>query len=146
MDNKEKKKLKGIYILKGIKNALICDGIAVIFLIIIAFIYALLKNTSIIKSIYMSFYYGGAVALLIAVPQFYKKNEDPKLRKIRRLNPMYGFYDWFGGSESADSAMLESFEEFKGDGFWLGIMITIFGVTLLALAVILENMFFTLAP
>jgi hypothetical protein len=141
MDDKQKKKNKGIYILRGIRNALICDGVAIIFLIVIASVYALIKNTSIIKSIYMSFYYGGAVALLLAVPQFYKRNHNTKLQKSRRLNPMFGFYSWFS-SGSSDSEVMEGFEEFKGDGFWLGIMITFFGLVLLALAVILENLFF----
>jgi hypothetical protein len=146
MDDKKKKKVKGIYILMGIRNALICDGIAVIFLIILAFVYALIKNASVIRSIYMSFYYGGAVALLIAAPQFYKRNEDPKLRKVKKHNPINSFYDWFGGNDSTDEETQEGFQIFKGDGFWLGIMITVFGVTLLALAVILERMFFTITP
>jgi hypothetical protein len=143
MDDKQKKKTKtkGIYILRGIRNALICDGVAIVFLIVVASVYALIKNASIIKSIYMSFYYGGAVALLLAVPQFYKRNQNSKLQKSRRLNPMFGFYGWFS-SGSGESDIMEGFEEFKGDGFWLGMMITLFGIVLLVLAVILENIFF----
>ena len=138
MDNKEKKKLKGVYILKGIRNVLICDGIAAIFLIIIAVVFALIKNASIIKSIYMSFYYGGALALLVAVPQFYKKNRNPKPGESRGSIPLFGFFS----RSNSDSSTQESWEDFIVNGFWLGIMITISGTILLALAVILENIFF----
>lgn len=142
MDKKEKKKLKRLYILKGIKNVLICDGIAIVLLVLIAIIYSLFKHTYIMRSIYMSFYYGGAAALLIGIPQFYKRNEDTKIRKLRRHNPMFGFYDWFGQNSYEDQAMEESFEQFKGEGFWLGMMIVFFSLILFAIAVTLENIFF----
>lgn len=141
MERKDKKKLKRLYIIKGMKNALICDCIAVVVLIIIASIYSVIKHASFARSVYMSFYYGGAAALLIAVPQFYKRNEKPELRKIRKRSPLFGFADWFS-NPTADAAMMESFKEFQGDGFWLGMMVVVFSLVLFALAVILENIFF----
>ena len=142
MNKKEKNTKKRLYILKGMKNVLICDGIAIVVLVLIATIYSFFKHAYIMKSIYMSFYYGGAAALLIGIPQFYKRNEDTKIRKLRRHNPMFGFYDWFGQSSYDDQAMEESFEQFKGEGFWLGMMILFFSLILFAIAITLENIFF----
>jgi hypothetical protein len=38
--------------------------------------------------------------------------------------------------------MLESFEEFKGDGFWFGIFIIAFSIFLFLYGVILESIYF----
>lgn len=141
MADRKKRKEKMLYILKGIKNALICDVIAIVILTVIGSISALIRHTYIMRSVYMAYYFGGAFVLLIGVPQFYKRKEDPYLRRIRRLNPLYGFYDWFG-TPTADKAMMEHFEEFKGDGFWLGLMMTLAGTVLLACGVFVENIFF----
>lgn len=143
MNSKEKSKLKRKFILDGLKNALICDVIALIILAIVGVLFALVRHASIMKTIYMTYYFGGAFIVMISVPQFYKRNESGKLRGIRLSNPMFGFYDWFGSSHT-DENMMESFEQFKGDGFWLGMMLITIGVVLFAAAVILENMFFKL--
>jgi glucan phosphoethanolaminetransferase (alkaline phosphatase superfamily) len=139
MDKREKRK----YILEGIKNSFVGSLIALVIILVIAFIYAKIKDKSALSSIYM-FYYGFAViALIIAVPQLYKRNEDPRLRRIRRLSPLYGFFDWFQNQNPyEEKAMLESFEEFKGEGFWAGMFIVLFALLLFLYGFIFERIYF----
>lgn len=53
MDKREKRK----YILEGIKNSFVGSLIALVIILVIAFIYAKIKDKSALSSIYM-FYYG----------------------------------------------------------------------------------------
>ncbi|MDF2674894.1 MAG: hypothetical protein K0R09_3162, partial [Clostridiales bacterium] len=76
-----------------------------------------------------------------SVPQLYKRNEDPSITKIRRQSPLHGFQSRFSNPYE-DKAMLESFEEFKGDGFWFGIFIIAFSIFLFLYGVILESIYF----
>jgi uncharacterized membrane protein len=143
MDSKEKRKLKKQFILNGLRNALICGGIAIVLLTMFGTILAFIRHSSIPQTIYMTYYFGGAFIVMISVPQFYKRNESGKLRGIRLSNPMFGFYDWFGSSQ-VDDNMIESFEQFKGDGFWLGMMLITVGLMLFIAGVTMENIFFKL--
>lgn len=134
------KRLKRKRILKELKFTAFATLIAAAVLAIMSVIYSLVRHASIIKSIYTTFYYFGAFSLLVAVPQLYKRNEDSNNRKIRRLSPLYGFYDMFQ-SKYAEQAMTESFEEFRGEGFWNGIYVVVFSMILFILAFLLENIY-----
>lgn len=136
----KRKKLQ--YIKNGIKHSFMYSIIGSGVLTIIALIYSLVKHAYILKSIYMAFYYGGGFILIFAVPLLLKRNEDPNLRKIRRASPLYGFYDMF--NPYLDEAMAESCEEFKADGFWLGIFIVFVSLLLFLYAFILESIFFSI--
>lgn len=128
-------------ILRGIKTSVILSLVAFVVILIIAFIYSKSKGTPLLQSANM-FYYGfGVFSLALAVPQLWKRNEDPKLRKARRLNPLYGFSDWFQ-SPYEEKAMLESFEEHRGEGFWTGIFIIMFALLLLLYGFILERIYY----
>lgn len=136
MDKREKRR----NILRGAKYTLIVSLIGALILAVLSLIYSFIKPSPVIKNIYTAFYYFGAFVLLIAVPQLYKRDEDPKTRRVRRLSPLYGFYDIFK-NEYTEKAMLESFEEFRGEGFWNGIFIVQFSITLLFLGFLLENIY-----
>lgn len=129
------------YILNGIKKSFVNSIIAAGILGIIALVYSLLASKYVFKSIAYAYYYFGAFCLILAVPQLYKRNEDSKLRKIRMQNPLFGFR---GAVENPyeEKAMMESFEEFKGDEFWFGIFIIVFSLFLFLYGVIMENIYF----
>lgn len=129
------------YILGGIKKSLIYSLIAAGILGLIAALYALFANKYLFKSIAYAYYYFGAFCLIFSVPQLYKRNEDPKLRKVRRQTPLFGFKSRFSNPYE-DQAMQESFEEFKGEGFWFGIFIVVFSLFLFFYGIIMENIHF----
>lgn len=129
------------HILKGLRNVFIVDVILLVALFIVAVVVALTTGNSIGKCMYLACYYSAIFILLVSIPQFYKRNEASKHRKIRQMDTMFGFYGWFGNKYN-DDIMSESFEDFKGDGFWMGIMLVTVGTVLLAVGVILENIFF----
>ncbi|TDT50550.1 hypothetical protein [Fonticella tunisiensis] len=136
----ERKKLK--YILYGIKRYSLYALIAAAALSVIASVYSLIKHSPVMKNIYTSFYYFGAFSLIFAVPQLYKRNEDPKLRRVRASNPIDGANIF--KNPYVEEAMLESFEEFKGEGFWTGIFIVVFCLVLFLLGFLLESIYFYL--
>lgn len=129
------------YIFAGMKKSLINSLIAAGILGVIAALYALIAKKYLFASIAYAYYYFGAFCLILAVPQLYKRNEDSKLRKIRRQNPLFGFKVG-GDNPYEDKAMMESFEEFKGDGFWFGIFIVVFSIFLFIFGIIMENIHF----
>ncbi|EYE89856.1 hypothetical protein Q428_00150 [Fervidicella metallireducens AeB] len=137
------KRLKRKHLVKGIKFSFYSSLGALILISIIALVYSLIKSTPIVRNIYISLYYFGGFALMTAVPFLYKRNEDSKIRKIRRLSPLYGFYDMFENPYT-DKAMMESFEEFKGDGFTMGMLIILFCVLVMLYGFIIENIYFIL--
>lgn len=114
--------------------------ITVVVLSITSFIYSSIKGYDFLKNTYMLFYYYGAVSLILAVPQLYKKDEDVKLRRIRRQSPLYGFYD-INENPYTQEAMEDSFKQFRGDGFLLGISIVIYSFLILFLGFILEKIY-----
>lgn len=134
------KRVKRKHIFKGLKFTVTATLIIAVILAVMSVIYSFVKHTPIVKNIYTTFYYFGAFSLLVAVPQLYKRNEDPQNRKIRRLSPLYGFYDMFE-NRYVEQAMIESFEEFRGEGFWNGIFVVLFSVILFILAFFLENIY-----
>jgi hypothetical protein len=137
MDKREKRRK----IIIDLKVSVILSLIAFVVIFIIVFIYSKLKGIPLLQNANM-FYYGfGALALAVAVPQLWKRNEDSKIRKARRLNPLYGFNDWFQ-SPYEEKAMLESFEEHKGEGFWTGILIIIFALMLFLYGFIFEKIYY----
>lgn len=142
MYKKEEKVFKMKYFLRGLRNILICDAIAALGLSVIAVLVALIRHTSIIESIYRLLYVGGSFVLLVSIPQFYKRSERNRVKDGKFNNPMFGFYDWFGGNDFDDKTIEESYEKFKGEGFWLGLMIVAGGTILILLAMVLEMMFF----
>lgn len=78
--------------------------------------------------------------MILAVPQFYKRNEDAKLRRIRRQSPLYGFYD-IKENPYVEEAMEEAFEEFREDGFYTGIAIIIYSILILLVAFLMEKVY-----
>ncbi|QCX33457.1 hypothetical protein FDN13_06875 [Caloramator sp. E03] len=136
-----KNKIK--YILNGIKSSFIYSLIGAIILALIGVLLCFLKGGNYLRYIYMSFYYGGGFILIFSLPLLLKRNEDPKFRKIKRLNPLYGFYDMFD-NPYIEEAMAESYNEFKSDGFWLGIFIVFISLFLFFYAFLLENLYFIL--
>lgn len=139
MDTVSKRK----HILIGIKKSLLYSLLAAGILGLIAGIYAFFANKYLIKSIAYAYYYFGAFCSILAVPQLYKRNEDSKLRKIRRQNPLFGFGHRFSNPYE-DKAMMDSFEENKGEGFWFGIQIIIFSLCLFLYGIIMENIYFNI--
>lgn len=138
MDKREKIR----FIFNGFKKSFFYSFIAALLLFIIALVYSIIRKQSIVKSTYMVYYYFGALALIFSIPLLYKRNEDPKLRKIRRKSFFFGLGDAAFGNPYADKAMMESFEEFKGEGFWSGIFVIIFSIMLFLYAFIIENIYF----
>lgn len=131
--NKDNKK----YILYGIKQSIKFSFIAAAVLTAVGFIIALIKSSSKLESIYMSYYYFGGFSLIFAIPLLNKRDEDPKVRKTRHASFLYGF----GAFQNpyADEEMTKSFEEFRGEGFWSGIDIVIFALLLFLYGFILES-------
>lgn len=128
-------------ILHGFKKSFLYSLAAALLLFIIALVYSIIRKLPIIKSAFTAYYYFGAFALIFSIPLLYKRNEDPKLRKVRRQGFLFGLDSVFY-NPYADKAMLESFEEFKGEGFWPGIFLIFFSVMLFLYAFILENIYF----
>lgn len=134
------KELKRKFIKKKFAFSFKAAVITALVLALFTLIYSLLKSTNIIKNIYTVYFYFGAFSMIVAVPQFYKRNEDAKLRRIRRQSPLYGFYD-VQENPYTNEAMEEAFEEFREDGFYTGLAILIFSMTILVLGFILERIY-----
>lgn len=135
------KETKGKYILNGLKLSFIFSLVALVVILIIVFIYSRTKGIPFLQHANMFFYGIGTLALTLAVPQLYKKDEDPRLRKIRRMSPIYGFASWFQ-SPYEEKAMLESFEENRGEGFWAGMFIVAFALFLYLYGFLLERLYY----
>lgn len=135
------KRKKIQYIKRGVKDSFLYSLIAAAALLVIAAIVALIKHISLLQCIFMAFYYGGGFLMIFAVPLLLKRNEDPKLRKVKRLSPLYGFYDMFD-NPYLDKEMEESYEEFKSDGFYLGMFIVLTSVLLFLYAGVLEKLYY----
>ncbi|CCJ34499.1 hypothetical protein [Caloramator australicus] len=129
------------YILKGIKESLIYSLITAVFVSLIATIFSLIKGINPLKSIYISLYAVGIFASIFSIPQLFKRDEDPKIALYRRKNPLFGFYNLFY-NPYAERAELESIEEFKGEGFWRGIFIILYSITILIIAAIIERIYY----
>lgn len=138
VNNKENNKKK---ILNDIKKSFFYSLIAAGVLGIIAAIYSFFAHKYVFNSIAYAYYYTGAISSIVAVPQLYKRNENSKLRKIRRMSPIYGFTSRFSNPYE-DKAMMESYEENKGYGFWFGISIIIFALCLFLYGIIMESIYF----
>lgn len=141
MVKKISNKVRNHFLIAGIKNTLICDCIGFLGLAVIGTLLALIKHSSIIKSIYLTLYFGGAFVLILSVPQFYKRNRRGKSKSMPTGGIMFGFYGWFGG-ESHDESLNGGYEQLANDGFWLGIMLFLGGLVLLLAGVVLENIYF----
>lgn len=128
-------------ILSGILNSLKYSIIAAVALGVIGTLISRVRHTHVIQGIYLSYYCFGVFALIFAIPQLYKRDEDSKTRRVRLLSPLYGFYNIFN-NPYAEREMVNSFEEFKGDGFWVGIDIVIFSLALFFYAFIIENIYY----
>ncbi|CDF57200.1 hypothetical protein [Thermobrachium celere] len=133
-----KQKIK--FIKKKLFFSIKASIITIIVLSIITSIYALIKHKDILSSIYTFLYYFGGFSMILAVPQFYKRNEDAKLRRIRRQSPLYGFYD-IKENPYVEEAMEEAFEEFREDGFYTGIAIIIYSILILLVAFLMEKIY-----
>jgi uncharacterized membrane protein len=134
-------KLTFKHVLRGLRNAVIFAAIIIALLLVVAIIVAAVTKTNIGRNMYMSCYYGSIFILIVSIPQFYKRNKIGKGRQVRQADTMFGFYGWFGNKYD-DETMEKSYEEFQGDGFWLGIMLLVVGILVLATAVILESILF----
>lgn len=134
-DNKKKA------ILQGFKRSFFYSIAAALLLFIIALVYSIIRKLPIIKSAFTAYYYFGAFALIFSIPLLYKRNEDPKLRKVRRQGFLFGLENAFSNPYS-EKEMLKSFEEFKGEGFWPGIFLIFFSIMLFLYAFILENIYY----
>ncbi|MCX7695694.1 MAG: hypothetical protein N2Z71_08315 [Caloramator sp.] len=132
------KKQKMFLIKKRIKFVLKAAFITIIVLSIISFIYSLIRHRDIFKNIYTTLYYFGGFSMILAIPQLYKRNEEGKIRKIRRQSPLYGFYD-MKENPYTEEAMEEAFEEFREDGFYTGISIFLYSGIILIIAFLLEK-------
>lgn len=130
------------YILLELKYSILFSFGAGGLLSVLGLITAFFRNKPIVESIYMALYYGGAFVLLISVPQLLKRNEDIRIRKTRRLSPLYGFYDVLFENPYTDNEMMKSFEEFKEDGFWAGITLIVLALMLFIFAFIIEQIYF----
>ncbi|SHE57282.1 MULTISPECIES: hypothetical protein [Caloramator] len=134
------KKQKIFLIKKRVKFVLIASFISIVVLSAISIIYALIRNKDIFKNIYTTLYYFGGFSMILAIPQLYKRNEDAKLRRIRRQSPLYGFYD-MKENPYTEEAMEEAFEEFREDGFYTGISIFLYSGIILLIAFLLEKVY-----
>lgn len=128
-------------ILNGIKRSLFYSLIAAGILAIIGALYAFFTNKYLFQSIAYAYYYFGAFALILSVPQLYKRNEDSNISRIRRQNPLFGFQHRFSNPYT-EKVMEESAEEFKGEGFWFGIFIIMFSLFLFLYGIIMESIYF----
>jgi hypothetical protein len=141
MNDKKMKEAKHRFILLGIKNTLICDGIAILGLSIIGTLLGLIKHTAISRSIPMALYFGGALVLIVSVPQFYRRRKQNAGMQTGGM--LFGFYGWFGSnSESESSSSDKDYQLYQNDGFWLGIMLFLGGMILLIVGAGIENLFF----
>lgn len=129
---------KRMMVLQGIKRSLFYSVIAAGILAIIGALYAFFTNKYLFLSIAYAYYYFGAFALILSVPQLYKRNENSNITKIRRQNPLFSFQHRFP-NPYAEKAMEESHDEFKAEGFWFGILIITFSLFLFFYGFIMEN-------
>jgi hypothetical protein len=129
------------HVLRGLRNSIIFAAMIIALLLVVSTIVAVATKSNILSNMYMSCYYGSIFILIVSIPQFYKRKKIGKARQVRHGDTMFGFYGWFG-NKYEDETMEKSYEEFQGDGFWLGIMILTVGIIMLATAVILESIFF----
>ena len=129
------------HVLRGLRNSVIFAAMIIALLLVISIIVTVATKSNLLRNMYMSCYYGSIFVLIVSIPQFYKRNKIGKKRQVRQADTMFGFYGWFG-NKYEDEAMEKSYEEFQGDGFWLGIMILVVGIIILTTAVILESIFF----
>ncbi|WDC85047.1 hypothetical protein PL321_05865 [Caloramator sp. mosi_1] len=127
------KQQKIFLIKKRIKFILKASFATAVILSLISSLYALISHKDIFKNIYTTLYYFGGFSMILAVPQLYKRNEEGKLRKIRRKSPLYGFYD-IKENPYTEEAMEEAFEEFREDGFYTGISIFLYSGIILLIA------------
>lgn len=139
MDNREKRRV----IFKGLRNSFFYSLGVALLLFILTLVYSIIKKSVIIKNTYTVYYYFGAFVLLFSIPLLYKRNEDPKLRRVRSQGFLFGLGNVFR-NPYAEKAMLESFEEFRGEGFWPGIFVLFFSIMMFAYAIILENIYFNI--
>lgn len=134
------KELKRKFVKKKFMFAFKSAIITAIVLAAITLIFSLFKSSNFLKNMYMVYFYFGAFSMIVAVPQFYKRNEDAKLRRIRRQSPLFGFYD-VQENPYTNEAMEEAFEEFREDGFYTGLSILLFSLTILILGFIFERIY-----
>lgn len=130
-------------ILDGIKKSLIYSLVAAAALGIIAAIYAFFAHKYLFKSIAYAYYYFGAVVSIFAVPQLWRRNEDSKLVKIRRQNPLFGFQSRFRNPYE-EKAAEERAKEASSGGFWFGVFIIVFSICLFIYGVIMESIYFNI--
>lgn len=130
-------------ILRGFIASFLYSLAAALLILVIALVYSIIKKSSVIKNAYTAYYYFGAFVLLFSIPLLYKRNEDPKLRRVRSQGFLFGLGNVFR-NPYAEKAMLESFEEFRGEGFWPGIFVIFFSIMMFAYAIILENIYFNI--
>lgn len=138
MDKNKKHKMK--FILTGLKNAVFYACILILALTVIATLVGLIKHISIMHSIYMSYYYGGAFVLLVSVPQLYRRDRPGKEKKVGISDTLFGFYGWNNAQDINEED--DNYGSLKGEGFWLGIMLFVTGLLMLGIGVIMENIFF----
>lgn len=139
MNNGEKRKA----IILGLRNSFLYSLGAALLLFVITLVYSIVRKSMVIKNTYTAYYYFGAFVLIFSIPLLYKRNEDPKLRRVRSQGFLFGLGNVFR-NPYAEKAMLESFEEFKGEGFWPGIFVVFFSIMMFIYAIILENIYFNL--
>jgi hypothetical protein len=60
---------------------------------------------------------------------------------VGRCYPLFGFQHRFANPYT-EKVMEESAEEFKGEGFWFGILIIMFSLFLFLYGIIMENIHF----
>lgn len=125
------------YFLDRTKKSFLYSVIAAAVMGVISIIYSLVKSSSILENMYLSWYYFGGLSLIFAVPQLYKRGEDSKLRRIRTTDLLRTNINPY-----EEQARLESHEEFKGEGFWSGMFFVLFSLLLFLYAFILENIYF----
>lgn len=109
---------------------------------IIGGIIAIVRGNPFITGVYLTYYIAGVLALVVSIPQLYKRDEDSKVRRVRLLSPLYGFNNVFN-NPYAESEMIKSFDEFRGEGFWTGINIVVYALSLWFYGFIVENIYFT---
>lgn len=128
-------------ILHGFKRTFFYSIAAALLLFIMALVYSIIRKLPIIKNTFTAYYYFGAFTLIFSIPLLYKRNEDPKLRKVRRQGFLFSLENVFSNPYS-EKEMLKSFEEFKGEGFWPGLFLIFFSIMLFLYAFILENIYY----
>jgi len=129
------------FILQGIKKSFIYSLVSLVLILVVSLIFSFIKGTSFLKLSYTLLYALGAFSSIFSVSYFFKKDEDPKIALYRRKNPLFGFYSIFD-NPYAERAELESIEEFKGEGFWIGVFIVLYSILILIFAVLVEKIYY----